>query len=199
MRISKGLAFAALVAILLGLLTEALADDQVAGTAQSLGVSAAIEPFMAVSVFTVESRRIPDDRGFLGLGDTYLENDSRFRGTIEFEALEKPGIIEPDKHIQIIVSSNCASWSVDCGSDGLFSADDQVPPERLYIRSYYTDPGVDEGAGPGYENLVEPKLVAAGSASKELSYEVFLRLEVTWEDSPGDYDGLLRFTVLRTP
>jgi hypothetical protein len=74
-----------------------------------------------------------------------------------------------------------------------------IPPERLYLKSFYTDPGVDHGAGPGYESLAVPKMVASGSASQELSYQVFLKLEVTWDDMPGDYDGILNLTVMPTP
>ena len=42
-------------------------------------------------------------------------------------------------------------------------------------------------------------MVAAGSSSQELSYQVYLKLEVTWDDTPGDYDGILNFTVMPTP
>ena len=173
-------------------------EDHIVGIAKTLGATAVIEPYMLVTILTVESGRVEPDL-LATSRPAYTQSGAQPQSSIEFEALEKPGIIEPDKHIQIIVSSNCTSWSVDCSSDGLVSLDDMIPPERLFLRSYYTDPGADEGAGPGYESLVAPKMVATGSASEELSYEVFLKLDVTWEDEPGSYDGILKFTVMPTP
>ena len=175
-----------------------LTQEQFGGTAQTVGVTTTIEPFMSVTIVTAQSERQEPDLPFRSLG-SYADGGSLARGVVEFEALEQPGFIEADKHVQIIVSSNCTNWSVECSSTGLASADDFIPPERLYLRSFYTDPGADNGAGPGYENLALPKLVATGSAALELSYQVFLKLEVTWEDLPGDYDGILNFTVMPTP
>jgi hypothetical protein len=163
-----------------------------------VGVTTTIEPFMSVTIVTAETERSDNEPPFRNLG-AYVDGGSMARGTIGFEAMTEPGIIDGDKHVQIIVSSNCTSWNVEASTLGLTSEDDLIPPERLFLRSYYTDPGFDEGAGPGYESLGVPKLVATGSASEELSYQVFLRLEVTWEDKPGDYDGVLNFTVMPTP
>ena len=184
--------------VLLILPVAGMTQEQFGGTAQTVGVTTTIEPFMSVTVVTAETERQDTDLPFRNLG-SYVDGGSLARGVVEFEALEQPGIIEADKHVQIIVSSNCTNWSVECSSTGLASADDFIPPERLYLRSFYTDPGADNGAGPGYENLALPRLVAAGSAALELSYQVFLKLEVTWEDTPGDYDGILNFTVMPTP
>ena len=184
--------------LLLVLLSICLAQDQVGGTAATVGVTTTIEPFMSVTVITAESERDDSEPPFRNLG-SYVDGGGLGRGTIEFEAMEQPGIIEPDRHVQIIVSSNCTSWSVECSSQGLTSIDDFIPPERLFVRSFYTDPEADYGAGPGYESLALPKLVASGSASQELGYQVFLKLEVTWEDTPGDYDGILNLTVMPTP
>ena len=175
--------------VLLILPVAGMTQEQFGGTAQTVGVTTTIEPFMSVTVVTAETERQDTDLPFRNLG-SYVDGGSLARGVVEFEALEQPGIIEADKHVQIIVSSNCTNWSVECSSTGLASADDFIPPERLYLRSFYTDPGADNGAGPGYENLALPRLVAAGSAALELSYQVFLKLEVTWEDTPGDYDGI---------
>jgi len=184
--------------VLLVLSLAGLTQEQFGGTAQTVGVTTTIEPFMSVTIVTAQSERQEPDLPFRSLG-SYVDGGSLARGVVEFEALEQPGFIEADKHVQIIVSSNCTNWSVECSSTGLASADDFIPPERLYLRSFYTDPGADNGAGPGYENLAVPKLVATGSAALELSYQVFLKLEVTWEDMPGDYDGILNFTVMPTP
>jgi hypothetical protein len=184
--------------LLLALSAAGTAQEQFGGTAQTVGVTATIEPFMSVTIVTAETERQETDPPFRNLG-SFVGGGGLARGVIEFEALEQPGIIDADKHVQIIVSSNCTNWSVECSSTGLASTDDFIPPERLYIRSFYTNPGADIGAGPGYEDLGLPRLVATGSAALELSYQVFLRLEVTWDDMPGDYDGILNFTVMPTP
>jgi hypothetical protein len=184
--------------LLLVLLSTGMAQERLGGTAATIGVTTTIEPYMSVTILTAESERDGSESRFRNLG-SFVDGGGLARGTIEFEALQQPGIIEADKHVQIIVSSNCTSWSVECSSAGLNSVDDAIPPERLFIRSYYTDPGADYGAGPGYESLALPKIVAAGSSSQELSYQVFLKLEVTWDDTPGDYDGILNFTVMPTP
>jgi hypothetical protein len=175
-----------------------LAQDQVGGTAATVGIGATIEPYMSVTVVAAESERDDLDPPFRNLG-AFLEAGTMARGTIEFEALEQPGFIEPNRHVQIIVSSNCTSWNVECSTQGLTSSDDFIPPERLYLRSFYTDPGADEGAGQGYEDLAVAKLVASGTAAQELSYQVYLKLEVTWDDMPGDYEGILNFTVMPMP
>ncbi len=184
--------------LLLALVAAGMAQEQVGGTAQTVGMTTTIEPFMSVTIVTAQSGRDIPDAPFRTLG-SFLGAGSLARGVVEFEALAQPGVVEADKHVQIIVSSNCTNWSVDCSSTGLASADDFIPPERLFVKSFYTDPGVDNGAGPGYETLMAPKLVATGSASQELSYQVYLKLEVTWDDMPGDYDGILSFTVMPTP
>lgn len=194
----RSLQFLAGSILLLAFPAAGMAQDQVGGTVQTVGVTTTIEPYMSVTIVTAESGRDVPDSPFRNLG-SFVDGGSLARGVVEFEALEQPGIVEADKHVQIIVSSNCTNWSVDCSSAGLASADDLIPPERLFVKSFYTDPGADNGAGPGYENLVVPKLVAAGSASQELSYQVYLKLEVTWDDMPGDYDGILSFTVMPTP
>jgi len=184
--------------LLLAISAACSAQEQVGGTVQTVGVTTTIEPFMSVTLVTAETERQGDGPPFRNLG-SFVSGGTLARGVVEFEALEQPGIVEADKHVQIIVSSNCTNWSVECSSTGLASEDDFIPPERLYVRSFYTDPGADQGAGPGYESLAVPKLVATGSAALELSYQVFLKLEVTWDDLPGDYDGILNFTVMPTP
>ena len=184
--------------LLLVLPAAAVAQEQIGGTAQTVGVTTTIEPFMSVTIVTAQSGRDIPELPFRTLG-SFVGAGSPAMGAVEFEALEQPGVVDADKHVQVIVSSNCTNWSVECSSAGLTSADDFIPSERLFVKSFYTDPGADNGAGPGYESLVVPKLVAAGSASRELSYQVYLKLEVTWDDTPGDYDGILNFTVMPTP
>lgn len=183
--------------LLLALVAAGMAQEQVGGTAQTVGMTTTVEPFMSVTIVTAQSGRDVPETPFMTLGSSV--GGSLARGVVKFEALEQPGVVEADKHVQIIVSSNCTNWSVDCSSTGLTSADDFIPPERIFVKSFYTNSGVDNGAGPGYETLVVPKLVATGSASQELSYQVYLKLEATWDDMPGDYDGVLSFTVMPTP
>jgi hypothetical protein len=184
--------------LLLVFVSVGIPQEQVGGTAATVEVGATIEPFMSVTIVTAQTERKVPELPFKTLG-SFVEGGGIGRGIIEFEALERPGFIEPDKHVQIIVSSNCTSWNVECSTQGLTSPDDFIPPERLYLRSFYTHHSADQGAGPGYEDLGVPKLVATGSVAEQLSYQVYFKLEVTWEDQPGDYEGILNFSVMPTP
>lgn len=173
------------------------AGDQIGGIAGQINVSATIEPFMSVSLQVVAIDQIPGDQAlpgaWAGLGDEPL------RRAINFSALDKPEVVDGDGYVVIRVSSNTRTWSVINETTGLLSEDDHIPGDRVFVRSEFTDPSTDEGAGPGYESLSGPKLVAAGSAADQNRFECYYKLEATWEDRPGLYDGTLTFTVLPTP
>jgi hypothetical protein len=195
---------ALLTGLLVGLCPAAMGADQVGGQIGSLGVTAVIEPYMSVSIVTVPWD--PTSTGQWGKTPSTDAQDMRSLLTsseapaaIEFAALEKPAVVDGDKYVLISVSSNCTSWSVTCSSEGLVSSDDAIPPDRLFVRSAYTNPGVDNGAGAGFEGLSAPRVVATGSVAQEVIHQAMFKLNVTWEDRPGSYDGVLTFTVLPTP
>jgi len=184
--------------ILLSLFSTGRAEDQVSGQAGMLNVSARIEPFMAVSVIltqAVQESKAPGGtsggEGQIGPGDDAIG--------IEFSALEKPGVIDADKDVLVSVASNITGWNVTCSSQGLSGSDGTIPADRIFVKSDYTNPAVDEGVGPGYEALSAPKVVAAGTAAGEVTHPAYFKLNVTWEDKPGSYDGVLTFTVLPKP
>lgn len=169
-------------------------SDQIGGQAGAIEVIATIEPYLAVSVYVVEGgeigeRVVPTPQGF---GMRSRPN------VIEFSGLEKPGLITPDKHVLIRASSNTASWSIVCTSNGLQSEDDFIPAERLFVHSPYTG-SKDEGAGSGFQSLTMPRLVATGRAASVIENEVFLKLQLTWDDKPGSYDGVVNFEILPVP
>jgi hypothetical protein len=184
--------------ILLSLCSAGQAEDQVAGQVGNLNVSAKIEPFMAVSVTLTqtvqESGRpggTPGRPGQIDPGDDALG--------IEFSALEKPGVIDADKDVLLSVASNITGWNVTCSSQGLSGSDGTIPADRIFVKSDYTNPAVDAGVGPGYESLSAPRVVAAGSGAGEVTHPASFKLNVTWEDKPGSYNGVLTFTVLPEP
>ncbi len=187
------------VSFFLALGSVSLASNQIGGPVEDLGVTATIEPCMAVSVITIPAgEEVPGDA--LRTNQPFRETgQSRYTCSLEFKALKRPGVVDADRYIVIIVFSNCSHWSVVCSTEGLESEDDFIPPERLYVKSYYTDPSVDEGAGPGYESLSTPKVIAKGGTARGFIYKSYYRMKATWEDRPGSYDGLLKLTVLPEP
>jgi hypothetical protein len=181
--------------ILLSLCSVGQAQDQVTGQAGALNVSAKIEPFMAVSVTLTQS--VKESGGTTGRTGTTGPGSAAT--TIEFSALEKPGVIDADKDVLVSVASNTAGWSVTCSSQGLSCSEGVIPAERIFVKSDFTDPAADAGVGLGYESLLEPKVVAAGSVAGEVTRPASFKLNITWEDKPGSYDGVLTFTVLPEP
>lgn len=184
--------------ILLSICSAGQAEDQVSGQAGMLSVSAKIEPFMAVSVILIQSSQESGGPG----GATGREgqiNDGDEAVGIEFSALEKPGVIDADKDVLVRVASNITGWNVMCSSQGLSGSDGAIPADRIFVKSDYTNPAADAGVGLGYESLSAPRVVAAGSAAGEVTHPASFKLNVTWEDKPGSYDGVLTFTVLPEP
>ncbi len=169
-------------------------QDQIGGQAGALEVVATIKPYLAVSVYIVDGGEIGEKPTPSPLG---FKSTSR-SNVINFSGLEKPGVIAPDKHVLIRASSNTSNWSIVCTTTGLQSEDDFIPPERLFVHSPYSG-GKDEGAGAGFENLGSPRLVATGKVASQIENEVFLKLELTWDDKPGSYDGVVNFEILPVP
>jgi hypothetical protein len=181
--------------------TPAFCQSQAGGQIGSVEVTAVIEPYMAVTLLTVPMSEAPVENGSgRKLPDIPAESGSAmFESMLEFSALEKPGVVDADKYVVIVVSSNCTDWNVTCTSQGLTSSDDFIPSERIFVRSDYSDGAQNKGAGAGYEGLGSPRLVAAGSIAQDEVHNAFFKLDVTWDDAPGSYDGVLTFTVLPTP
>lgn len=190
--------------VMLLLVSASQAEDQVSGQVGAVNVSARIEPFMAVSVALTQSGRQAQGTSTSGPGGTTVRAGkigllNTQPTTIEFAALEKPGVIDADKDVQISVASNIKGWSVTCSSQGLSCSSGSIPAERIFVKSDYTNPAVDNGVGLGYESLTAPRVVAAGAAAGEVTHPASFKLNVTWEDKPGSYDGILTFTVLPEP
>jgi hypothetical protein len=171
------------------------AEEQVGGIAGQVGVTVTIQPYMAVSVQVIGDT----PSGTTDETDGPIPGVPPLRGGIDFKALKQPGVVDGDGHIVITVWTNSRTWSVLNETSGLQSPEDFIPPERLFVRSHFTDPTVDQGAGVGYESMVSPKLVAGGAVAEHREFEVHYRLEATWEDKPGLYQGVLTFTILPTP
>jgi hypothetical protein len=182
--------------------TPAMSQDNAGGRVGDLRMVAVIEPYMSVTLLTLPMPFVPrtPPRSKPGEPDVPIESGmAMFESRLEFAALERPGVVDADKYVAVVVSSNCTSWSVTCSSQGLASDSDFIPPERILMRSDYTHGGGNTEAGPGYEGLDAPRLVAAGSFTEQEIHEAFFKLNITWDDSPGSYDGVLTFTVLPTP
>ena len=103
------------------------------------------------------------------------------------------------------VRSDRKDWSIHCEVISpltLSGRTNKIPFERLFINTPYTNPAVDKGAGPGYESMDQPRLVAKGSltgAAAIKASSLKFRLLTTWKDKPGTYVGQIRFTYLTNP
>ena len=71
--------------VLLILPVAGMTQEQFGGTAQTVGVTTTIEPFMSVTVVTAETERQDTDLPFRNLG-SYVDGGSLARGVVEFFA-----------------------------------------------------------------------------------------------------------------
>ena len=124
--------------------------------------------------------------------------------SISFHADTSPGIFD-SQPVDVTVHSDHKDWSIHCEVISpltLSGRTNKIPFARLFINTPYTNPNIDKGAGPGYESMDQPRLVAkgllAGAAAIKASSLKF-RLLTKWEDKPGTYVGQIRFTYLTNP
>jgi len=124
--------------------------------------------------------------------------------SISFHADTSPGSFD-SQPVDVTVCSDYKDWSIHCEVISpltLSGRTNRIPLERLFINSPYTDPGVDKGAGLGYESMDQPRLVAKGSFTGPVAIKASslkFRLLTKWEDKPGTYVGQVRFTYLTNP
>jgi len=124
--------------------------------------------------------------------------------SISFHADSSPGTFD-SQPVDVTVRSDYKDWSVHCEAISpltLSKEKNQIPFEHLFINTPYTNRAVDKGAGPGYESMDEPRLVAKGTFTGLIAIKASslkFRLLTTWEDKPGTYVGQIRFTYLTNP
>ena len=124
--------------------------------------------------------------------------------SISFHADTSPGTFD-SQSVDVTVHSDHKDWSIHCEVITplkLSGRTNRIPFERLFINTPYTDPAVDKGAGPGYESMDQPRLVAKSSLTSAMAIKarpLKFRLLTTWKDKPGTYVGQIRFTYLTNP
>jgi len=124
--------------------------------------------------------------------------------SISFHADSSPGTFD-SQPVDVTVRSDYKDWSVHCEAISpltLSKEKNKIPFERLFINTSYINPAVDKGAGPGYESIDQPRLVAKGSLTGPMAIKASslkFRLLTKWEDKPGTYVGQIRFTYLTNP
>ena len=124
--------------------------------------------------------------------------------SISFHADTSPGTFD-SRPVDVTVRADSKDWSIHCEVISpltLSRRTNSIPFERLFINTPYTDPAVDKGAGPGYESMDQPRLVAKGSFTGAMAIKASslkFRLLTTWKDKPGTYVGQIRFTYLTNP
>ncbi len=144
------------------------------------------------------SRRSPDAVFFSQDGSLIVLSE----GEILFDVDGPPGVYEAGTPVQISVGSVSGHWAVSCHAEPLVGERGLIPPERIFVEHRCSDPSSDQGAGPGYESLGELRLVAEGGFTGPEPLEVNslrFRLLTTWEDKPGTYRGIIKFTYLFQP
>jgi len=124
--------------------------------------------------------------------------------SISFHADTSPGTFDSEP-VDVTVRSDYKDWTIHCEAISPLSFSkgmNEIPFERLFMNTPYTDPAVDKGAGPGYETMDQPRLVAKGSFTGPMAIKASslkFRLLTKWEDKPGTYVGQIRFTYLTNP
>lgn len=124
--------------------------------------------------------------------------------SISFHVDTSPGIFD-SQQVDVTVRSDSKDWSIHCEVISpltLSGRTNRIPFERLFINTPYTNPTVDKGAGPGYESMDQPRLVAKGTFTGPVAIKarsLKFRLLTKWEDKPGTYVGQIRFTYLTNP
>jgi len=124
--------------------------------------------------------------------------------SISFHADTSPGTFD-SQPVDVTVRSEYKDWTIHCELISpliLSGRKNKIPSGRLFINTPYTSPAVDKGAGPGYESMDQPRLVAKGSFTGPMlikASSLKFRLLTKWEDKPGTYVGQIRFTYLTNP
>lgn len=122
--------------------------------------------------------------------------------SISFYVCGPPGRFDAQQAVEVDVRSGYENWTLSCEVSSLKGENGEIPGSRIFMNSPFTDPNIDQGAGPGYEAPDEPRLVARGSFTGPLAIKVStlkFRLVTIWEDRPGTYTGVIRFTYLVKP
>jgi hypothetical protein len=121
---------------------------------------------------------------------------------IHFDVNGPPGLYEGDILVDVSVQFPSAEWAILCHAEPLSSDSGEIPPSRIFFSHLYAKEVPDQGAGTGYQSLEEPRLVAQGAFASPALLNVNtlrFRLLTTWEDKPGTYIGIIRFTYLVKP
>ncbi len=115
------------------------------------------------------------------------------------------GVLEAVPPIEILVASRDQRWVVNCQASPLTRLGEgggAIPSARLYLAGKHSLQCPDTGAGPGFLDLSEPRLVASrepGRGKPVQTDTLRLRLRTTWGDRPGQYRGEVHFVYLAVP
>jgi len=116
-----------------------------------------------------------------------------------------PDVMEASAAIEIVAGGRDRQWLVQCQASPLVRLDPgggAIPGARLFLATTRGQGAPDTGAGPGFVNLSEPRVVAARQSATDAAVQtdtLRLRLKTTWEDRPGQYRGEIRFVYLAVP
>lgn len=119
---------------------------------------------------------------------------------INVVATSLSGIYDGDKTLSLKIASNSDNWKTVARGSDLTTTGDNLPKERLFLKSSQIQNIVNEGAGIGYMSLVNDRTVAYGGQTTLKSFtNLDLRVKITPMDIAGDYSGSINFIVVSLP
>jgi hypothetical protein len=180
--------------------TSRSSQQEMSGEGITLSAAATIRSYASITVFTTveTTERGGDERP--NLRDSQYEVSAvQKRTTIRFHALSGPGVYKADRNVIVRVGSNTRGWTITVEATPLTGSKGSIPAERVFVKGPGTDSSVDKGAGPGFDSLSSPKLVAIGLRRGLLDVPVEFKLKTGNQDRAGFYTGLIYVNCLMAP
>jgi hypothetical protein len=165
----------------------------------TVGVMVTVEPCVLIGVSTEE----PAQHRVLGSETAPPDVSGRPQDNhISFYATSGPGVYDAHKEVTLQVGSNSDEWVVAAVASPLIGDSGNIPGDRVYVRSEYTDEQVahaDDGAGPGFVSIGTRKVVLTGSSASGHQASLKFRLKTDSSDLVGVYSGTIVFSYFITP
>jgi hypothetical protein len=101
--------------------------------------------------------------------------------------------------LRVVSSFRPRGWSVIAEGTSLVNVKgDRIGADRVFIGSPATRAYPAGGGGAGYRPLDMTVVVASGGLG-DYTFPLGFRLLTTWNDPPGSYAGVVRFTAIINP
>jgi hypothetical protein len=112
---------------------------------------------------------------------------------VNIESDGPPGEYEGDRDIILKVASNTDQWEARALGENLVSEHFEIPAARLFILSKARQ-------HKGFMSLDQERIIASGGQMEISNVSTLkVKVETTWEDGAGQYDGKIHFIVFAIP